>query len=80
MLCITCDAQVYCVDTADARLLELKLNVTSKGREWKDIGDALFAFHTGNSTCEDLCVTQEQFIYLKRLTEYSLHECRKLTI
>ena len=78
MLHIVCGEEFILVNTEQARSLELKLNVSSKGREWIKIGDCLFAFHTGDAQTEELCVTQEQYVFLKRVRELALDECRKL--
>ena len=83
MLHIVCGEQFILVSAEKARSLELKLNVTTKGREWKSIGDGLFAFHTaensrGGEPWEELYVTQEQHAFLQRLAELTLDECRRL--
>ena len=67
MLYIVYDKQTLYVNKEQARQLELKLNVSSKGREWIDVGDQLFAFHTGDVKEQELIVTEEQFLFLKKL-------------
>ena len=78
MLHIVCGEEFTIVNAERARSLELKLNVTSKGRAWKHIGDCLFAFYAGNVVTEELSVSPEQYIFLKRVAELTLDECRKL--
>ena len=78
MLQIVCGEEFIIVNAEQARSLELKLNVTSKGREWIEIGDCLFAYHTGNVSTEELRATLEQYVFLRRVTELTLDECRKL--
>ena len=54
----------------EARDLELKLNVTSKGHEWMEIADALFAIHSNHKDAVTrLVVTTEQYTFLKKLNE-----------
>ena len=56
------------VDREEAGTLELKLNVTSKGHEWKLIGDALFALKTeSRDATSRLVVMKEQLAFLKVL-------------
>ena len=50
----------------EARSLELKLNVSSKGREWSDIGQHLFDYHS-TYKCFSIKVNEEQMIFLKKL-------------
>ncbi len=78
MLHIVCGDEFMIINADQARSLELKLNVTSKGHEWKHIGDCLFTFHTGSVNTEELCVTYDQYVCLKRIAELTLEECRKL--
>jgi len=66
MLTITCNDQTMILGRDDARDLELKLNVSSKGHLWKTLGDSLFEFHsTGISN--GMNVTKEQFDFLELL-------------
>jgi len=58
------------VDKEEARDLELKLNVTSKGHPWKHIGDVLFALTTESPEAPSrFVVTKEQLAFLKVLQE-----------
>jgi hypothetical protein len=50
----------------EARQMELKLNVSQYGREWKEIGDILFDYHAKDIN-KGLLVTDEQFDFLKNL-------------
>ena len=58
--------------------LELKLNVTSKGRIWKSVGDHLYNFVTDNKNTSDvLTVTKEQYNFLLFLQTMSgWQECK----
>lgn len=56
--------------------LELKLNVTSKGKEWSKIGDHLYNFGTKQDCVEVLIVTTEQLSFLQLLmSRLSYREC-----
>jgi hypothetical protein len=80
MLTVTCTVtnQSMSLTRDDARDLELKLNVTSKGRTWASLGSALFDFHsTGNPAITD--ITPEQFLFLELLqTKNGYESCRRL--
>ena len=53
------------MDREEARDLELKLNVTSKGHLWKHIGDVLFDFMSERVPVSTrLVVTTEQLAFL----------------
>ena len=60
--------------------LELKLNVSSKGKGWKHIGDYLFDFGSDKATAvSELVVTNEQYEFLIMLMgKKSWTECREL--
>jgi hypothetical protein len=62
----------------EARELELKLNVSTKGHTWKDIGDYLFSFHTGKSVIPYLSVTLEQYNTLNLLKDTPKDDCKKI--
>ena len=67
------------VDEKESVDLELKLNVTSKGRLWKTIGDELFAFGTYRQEAKArIVVTTEQLAFLKDLQNKSRDACRHL--
>jgi hypothetical protein len=68
------------IDVKDARDLELKLNVTSKGQDWKKIGDALFAFHSNRGNAVNrLIITTEQLEFMKQLmTRMGWEACKDL--
>ena len=56
--------------------LELKLNVTSKGKVWSKIGDHLYNFGTKQECDEVLFVTTEQLSFLQLLMGRSSYkEC-----
>jgi len=58
--------------------LELKLNVSSKGKLWSHIATILFEFGTGVPTAlESITVTDDQYEFLLRLlSKRSWEECR----
>ena len=60
--------------------LELKLNVTSRSKEWKHISDYLFDFGSDKATAvSELVVTNEQYEFLIMLMgKKSWTECREL--
>jgi hypothetical protein len=65
---LTDEKNPVAIDEKDARDLELKLNVTSKGADWKTIGDALFAFHSNRGNAVNrLVITTEQLEFMKLL-------------
>lgn len=75
MLTVTAAHQSMSLTRDDARDLELKLNVTSKGRTWASLGNTLFDFHsTGKSATTDISV--EQFLFLELLrTKIGYESC-----
>jgi hypothetical protein len=77
---ITDEKNPVAIDEKDARDLELKLNVTSKGQDWKTIGDALFAFHSNREDAINrLIITTEQLVFLKILmTRIGWEACKDL--
>jgi len=60
--------------------LELKLNVTSKGHEWKHIGDVLYNFGSNKDEAVfEFTVTSIQMEFLKILvTKNSYKDCKDL--
>ena len=76
MLRITDKVQNMQVDPLASIGLELKLNVTSKGKIWSAIGDHLYAFGTNKECADTLFVTAEQFDFLQMLcTKGSFKDC-----
>jgi len=71
MICVITDNKnSWAIDSKEASALELKLNVTSKGKEWKEIGDVLFIIGTnGDDAKTRVVITPEQFAFLKMLHE-----------
>jgi len=58
--------------------LELKLNITSKGHEWKHIGDVLYNFGTKqNIYIYEFKVSHIQMEFLKLINTTSNSECKK---
>jgi hypothetical protein len=66
MLVVTTDTYHFKLTPAESLDLEIKLNVTSKGNVWKEIGDRLFA---NGPEWEMLVVTNEQYDFLNLLRE-----------
>jgi hypothetical protein len=67
------------VDEKECIALELNLNVTSKGRLWKTIGDELFAFGTYQKEAKArLAVTTEQLTFLKDIQHKTRDVCKLL--
>jgi len=63
----------------EAKELDLKLKVTSEGRSWVSVSDALFAvgaYHANAVT--RLVVTAEQFQFLKKLYEQIGYDSLKM--
>jgi hypothetical protein len=60
--------------------LELRLNVSSKGRTWSHIGDYLFEYGSGSSkAANSMTVEPFQYTFLCRLLEKrSWEDCRDL--
>jgi len=60
--------------------LELKLNVSSKGRVWSHIGTILFEFGTGQPTAlTKIVVTNDQYEFLLQLmAKRDWSDCRGL--
>jgi hypothetical protein len=58
--------------------LELKLNITSKGHEWKHIGDVLYNFGTKrNIYISEFKVSHIQMEFLKLINSTNNSECKK---
>jgi len=64
------------LNSEQAREMELKLNITTKARIWKEIGDYLYDFHIGKTDNTIHHITLEQFNFLNKLFKYSFDECR----
>lgn len=85
MLTLVSGTDSLVLSREDARDLELKLNVSYYGHEWRAIGNALFDFHSTGAVAvavavagavtgavavaEPLDVGPEQFAFLKKLLE-----------
>jgi len=80
LIITTNDFETIQLDTKQSIDLELKLNVTTKGHEWKHIGDVLFNFGSNKpEAVNTFTVTTEQFNFLKLLmTKSSWENCRGL--
>ena len=60
--------------------LELCLNVTTVGREWVYIGDALYNFGTNKSDAKtELIVSDHQFNFLQVLRTKTWQTCKNMS-
>lgn len=55
------------LDRQECLQLELKLNVSPKGRDYIDIGDVLFSFAQGTYSESEYVVSEEAFLFLQDL-------------
>ena len=63
----------------DCTSLELKLNVSSKGKLWSHIGDYLFEVSTAKKNTGSVLLTDEQYAFISILLKKSSWEnCRDL--
>jgi hypothetical protein len=74
---ITDNISIIELNKEDARDLELKLNVTSKGHIWSYIGDALFNFHP-NVYTDNFVVTTEELNFLKKIILLTKEQCKNV--
>jgi hypothetical protein len=65
---------------AESITLELKLNVTSKGKIWSHIGDILFEFGSGKkNAANSILLTIDQYDFIEVLMSRATWEsCRDL--
>ena len=77
---LTDEKESFVVDYVEARDLELKLNVTSKGRPWIELGNRLFKFSARDpSVASRHVITGEQLAFLKVLqTRKGTDACKDL--
>jgi hypothetical protein len=76
---ITDNISIIELKKEDARDLELKLNVTSKGHTWNYIGDALFNFHTETQIyTEAYVVTTEELNFLNKIIRLTKEQCKNV--
>ena len=79
-LTVTTGYKTMSLNREQAIALELCLNVTTVGREWKNIGDALFNFGTNNSdTQTKLFVSEIEFNFLKLLRNKTWQMCKDMS-
>ena len=63
----------------DAAQMELKLNVSSKGREYQDLGDLFFTFAYEATHGMEHVVSETVYAFLQQLSEKNnWEECRGL--
>ena len=76
MLTITDSTEQFTLASNETICLELKLNVTSRGRELSHIGDVLFDYAKKDNLPETLVLTPEQYKFLLLLLSMdSYKEC-----
>jgi hypothetical protein len=64
----------------DAINLELCLNVTTVGHDWKDIGDVLYNFGSNQSNAKtNLIVSENQFNFLQVLRTKTWQTAKSMT-
>ena len=80
ILVVTDNEERILMDKQEAGIMELKLNVSSKGHLWKHLGDAFFAVKTESPDAPSrLVLTKEQMVFLKVLqTRSSWENCKDL--
>jgi len=74
---ITDNISIIELNKEDARDLELKLNVTSKGHAWSYIGDALYNFQPDIYT-DNFVVTTEELNFLKKIMLLTKEQCKNV--
>jgi hypothetical protein len=82
MLNITDMNNSFYLDERSAINLELKLNVTKHGHEWRPIGDVLYKYGTSASDAvNNIVVTEMQYKFLEFLQgKVGWQSCRDLSI
>lgn len=78
MLNITDNLRSFMVNTEESLDLELKLNVTQYGHQWKSIGDILYDHAIQKIMDYNLIVTFEQYTFLEMLLTKTRKECESL--
>ena len=79
-LIVTTGYETMSLNREQAIALELCLNVTTVGREWKNIGDALFNFGTNNSNkLTKLFVSEIEFNFLQMLRNKTWQTCKNMS-
>ncbi len=73
------DAHMLELSREDAHMLELKLNLTAEGhdKDYRAIGDKLYAFHTGTIAPIPHEVSTEQFTYLSEIVKTPYEDVRR---
>ncbi len=76
---ITNNIDSFSLDKNNSISLELKLNVSTKSRVLKHIGDILYEYGTGNTDGSRIIVNSLDFNFLKMLNDKKTwQECRGL--
>jgi hypothetical protein len=79
MLTITDSHQKFELKSTETVSLELKLNVTSKGKVWAHIGHVLFDYRLKQNVPETLIVSTDQYQFLLvLLSKGSYNDCYDL--
>ena len=71
MINITDSNDSFIIKKSDAIVLELKLNLSSKKNQWKELGDMLYSLGRNKEPEDTLVVTSEQLSFLKMLQKLS---------
>lgn len=82
MMRITDSVRSFFLNKSESIDLELKLNVTKHGKEWREVGDALYNYGATKAPyLEEYIVTTEQYDFLTYLnTKPSYEVCRDLSV
>lgn len=59
--------QYFYIDKLNSNKLEVALNLTDKGKEWRELGDILYDFSIGKDVELNWNIDKEQFHYLRVL-------------
>ena len=73
-LTITNNVDKFIIKDREILNMELKLNITEYGKAWSHIGDHLFDFYNQKNLNNILIVDDDQFKFLKDLSEKNYQE------
>lgn len=57
--------------------LEIKLNITNKGKDWANIGDYIYNFIVKRTETCPLYVNDEQWVFLEKLNNQSIEQIKQ---
>jgi hypothetical protein len=76
---LSLDGRTFELSPQESIQLELKLNVTKHGKQWKHIGDVLFEFNSAyDSRTFPVAPNQYDFLEMIHTTKKSWEECKNL--